>query len=114
MNFSGRIFIGERVWRSWTQTGTIVIFIGIFADFIGNRMGLRRGYCITLVALLFFTSQLVAMSIVDVRELWKASLLVGFSYGCLFGLFPSMIIDWFGMRTFSTTSLAFLRALTAS
>ena len=71
-------------------------------------MGLRRGYCITLVAIFFFTSQLVAMSILDVRELWKASLLVGFSYGCLFGLFPTMIIDWFGMRTFSSLFLTFI------
>ena len=47
----------------------------------------------------FFVSQLVTMSIVDVKELWKASLLVGFSYGAMFGLFPTITIDWFGMRT---------------
>lgn len=39
------------------------------------------------------------MSIVDVKGLWKASLLVGFSYGSAFGLFPAIIIEWFGMGT---------------
>ena len=47
----------------------------------------------------FFISQLVAISIVDVKELWKASFLVGFSYGAMFGLFPAVTIDWFGMHT---------------
>ena len=61
-------------------------------------MAVRRAYCISLVAVLFFISQLVATSIVDVEELWKASLLVGFSYGSMFGLFPTITIDWFGMR----------------
>lgn len=102
MNCVGRIFIGELFWSSWTRTGNMVIFIGIFADFVKNRIGLRRAYCISLVAIFFFTSQLVAMSIVDVKELWKASLLVGFSYGSLFGLFPTIIIDWFGMSTSSS------------
>ena len=63
-----------------------------------NKIGLRRAYSIPLVAILFFISQLVAMSIVDVKDLWKASLLVGFSYGAMFGLFPTITIDWFGMR----------------
>ena len=53
----------------------------------------------------FFISQLVAMSIVDVKELWKASFLVGFSYGAMFGLFPAVTIDWFGMRTSRTVKL---------
>lgn len=76
----------------------MLIPIGIFADFVKNRMAARRAYCISLVAVLFFVSQLVAVSIVDVKELWKASLLVGFSYGSLFGLFPTITIDLFGMR----------------
>ena len=56
----------------------------------------------------FFISQLVAMSIVDVKELWKASFLVGFSHGALFGLFPAITIDWFGIRTSRTVNLALI------
>jgi hypothetical protein len=99
MNCVGRIFIGLFLSPSRAQIRKMLIFIGIFTDFVKNRMGLRRAYCIPLVAVFFFSSQLVAMSIVDVNQLWKASLLVGFSYGSLFGLFPTIIIDWFGMRT---------------
>jgi len=77
------------------------ISIGIFADFVKNHMAVRRAYCISLVAVLFFISQLVAASIVDVEDLWKASFLVGFSYGSMFGLFPTITIDWFGMSHFS-------------
>lgn len=86
----------------------MLICTGIFTDFVKNRMGLRRAYCISLVAMFFFTSQLVAMSIVDVKDLWKASLLVGFSYGSLFGLSPTIIIDWFGMCTSSRVFTAFI------
>jgi len=84
----------------------MLIYVGIFTDFVKNRIGVRRAYCISLVAMLFFISQLVAMSIVDVRELWKASLLVGFSYGALFGLFPTITIDWFGMCASWITNLS--------
>ena len=82
----------------WERSGRTLISIGIFTDFVRNRIGIPRAYCISLVAIFFFISQLVAMSIVDVKELWKASLLVGFSYGAMFGLFPTITIDWFGMR----------------
>ena len=98
MNCAGRISIGELPWHVWVRADRIPICIGIFTDFVKNRMEVPRTYCISLVAMLFFISQLVAMSIVDVKELWKASLLVGFSYGAMFGLFPTITIDWFGMR----------------
>jgi len=89
----------------------MLICIGVFTDFVRNRIGVSRAYCISLVAMLFFISQLVAMSIVDVKELWKASLLVGFSYGALFGLFPTITIDWFGMRTSGTINLTLILSL---
>ena len=96
MNCAGRVSIGEPVLG---RTDRTLISVGIFADFAKDRMGVRRAYCISLVATLFFISQLVAMSIANVKELWKASLLVGFSYGAMFGLFPTITIDWFGMGT---------------
>lgn len=107
MNCVGRISIGEPGQPFWIRIGKVQILIGIFADFAKNRMNIQRAYCIPLVAMFFFTSQLVAMAIVDVKDLWKASLLVGFSYGSLFGLFPTIIIDWFGMRMSSAIPFAF-------
>jgi len=98
MNCVGRISIGKPVQYFWERSGRTLTSIGVFTDLVRNRIGIPRAYCISLVAILFFISQLVAMSIVDVKELWKASLLVGFSYGAMFGLFPTITIDWFGMR----------------
>jgi hypothetical protein len=40
----------------------------------------------------------MAVSTYDVADLWKASLALGLAYGSMFGLFPTMAIEWFGMR----------------
>jgi hypothetical protein len=34
----------------------------------------------------------------DVTDLWKASLALGLAYGSMFGLFPAIVFEWFGMR----------------
>ena len=34
----------------------------------------------------------------DVANLWKASLALGLAYGSMFGLFPTIVFEWFGMR----------------
>lgn len=39
----------------------------------------------------------MAMVIDDVTGLWKASLALGLAYGGLFGLFPTIAIEWFGL-----------------
>lgn len=83
MNFAGRICIG------------------VIADFTKNRLSLRRTYCISLVALMFLVSQFMAISIADVHDLHKASAMLGFAYGSMFGLFPTITIEWFGIAHFS-------------
>ncbi|KAJ7470410.1 major facilitator superfamily domain-containing protein [Mycena latifolia] len=83
MNFSGRILIG------------------LISDNIKNRFGFPRSYSLVLVSLLFFSSQLLAAQITDVTDLWKASVLVGLSYGTIFGLFPTVCIEFFGLSHFS-------------
>ncbi|KAF7322348.1 NmrA domain-containing protein [Mycena chlorophos] len=83
MNFSGRILIG------------------LLSDTIKNRFGLPRSYSLLVVSTLFFLSQLLAMQISAVEDLWKASVLVGLSYGTIFGLFPTVCIEFFGLAHFS-------------
>lgn len=79
MNFSGRILIG------------------IIADLVKSRLHYPRSFCITLVASLFILSQAVLYTMDDVRHLWIASALLGLAYGSLFGLFPTICIEWFGL-----------------
>lgn len=74
-----------------------VTLIGIMSDFAKNRLRIRRSGCISLVAFLFVISQIMAMTTDDVTDLWKASLALGLAYGSLFGLFPTIAIELFGI-----------------
>jgi hypothetical protein len=83
---------------SSTQLLTIIWdSTGMTSDYARNRLHLPRSYCISLVAVLFILSQLAAVFTDDVTDLWKASLALGLAYGSLFGLFPTMAFEWFGM-----------------
>ena len=46
---------------------------------------------------MFVISQLTCYAIDDINDLWKASVLLGLAYGGLFGLPPTIVIDWFGL-----------------
>ncbi|KAF8173853.1 major facilitator superfamily domain-containing protein [Mycena galopus ATCC 62051] len=83
MNFAGRILIG------------------LISDSFRNRFGFPRSYSLLLVSTLFFCSQLLAAQIDDVTDLWKASALVGLAYGTIFGIFPTVCIEFFGLSHFS-------------
>jgi len=83
MNFSGRILIG------------------ITADFVKSRWRYPRSFCMTLVASLFILSQVIMMTTDDIHNLWRASALLGLAYGGLFGLLPTVCIEWFGLAHFS-------------
>ncbi|KAG1852357.1 major facilitator superfamily domain-containing protein [Suillus tomentosus] len=77
------------------------ILIGLIADLIRIRLRLPRAYCFCIVSTLFVVSQLSAISINDVAHLWKATALLGLAYGGLFGIAPTIIIDWFGLSHLS-------------
>ncbi|OCH93252.1 MFS general substrate transporter [Obba rivulosa] len=94
-------------WQA-TQVSTISVMncigrisIGIIADFSRNYLHFPRSFCITLVAALFVISQIMAFYIDDVSDLWKASAMLGWAYGSLMGLFPTVTIEWFGLAHFS-------------
>ncbi|KAI0655262.1 MFS general substrate transporter [Cubamyces menziesii] len=77
------------------------ILIGVIADFTKVKLRLPRSACIVLVAFMFVVSQLMCFSIDRIGDLWKASALLGVAYGGLFGLFPTLVIEWFGLPHFS-------------
>jgi hypothetical protein len=70
---------------------------GLIADLIRFRLRLPRAYCFCIVSTLFVVSQLSAISVNDVAHLWKATALLGLAYGSLFGICPTIVIDWFGL-----------------
>ncbi|GJE99445.1 MFS general substrate transporter [Phanerochaete sordida] len=77
------------------------IIIGMIADSTKNHLRLPRSLCICLVAAGFIVSQLYVHAVEDVSDLWKGSALLGLAYGGLFGLFPTITIEWFGLPHFS-------------
>ncbi|TFK64184.1 MFS general substrate transporter [Pluteus cervinus] len=77
------------------------IFIGVVSDFAKAQLGWPRSYCLFLVALFCFTSQVAASYIDNVEHLWIASSILGLAHGCAFSLFPTVCIEWFGLLHFS-------------
>ena len=57
-----------------------------------------RSYCLVLVSVIFFISQVATASIDDITHLWIASALVGLAYGGAFSILPTVCLEWFGMR----------------
>ena len=76
----------------------------MIADSTKNHLRLPRSFCICLVAAAFIVSQLTVYAVDDVRDLWKGSALLGLAYGGLFGLFPTITIEWFGLRAYHNTT----------
>jgi hypothetical protein len=73
------------------------IFIGIAADAAKSRIRVPRSFYLPLVAILFSLANMLLIVIDDVHNLWFASGLMGFAYGCWFGLLPTISIEWFGL-----------------
>ncbi|KAI0820729.1 MFS general substrate transporter [Trametes gibbosa] len=94
-------------WQA-TQVSTVSVMnclgriaIGVIADFTKGKLRLPRSFCVVLVATMFIISQVTCYSIDSIGDLWKASALLGVAYGGLFGLFPTLVIEWFGLPHFS-------------
>ena len=62
-----------------------------------NQAHAPRSYCICIVASVFILSQIYVTQIERVDDLWVASGLLGLAYGGVFGLFPTIAIEWFGL-----------------
>ncbi|KZT51818.1 MFS general substrate transporter [Calocera cornea HHB12733] len=77
------------------------ILIGVSSDVSSHHLGAKRSYLLSFVALSFIVSQLVASRIERATHLWVASMLLGLSYGSVFGIMPMVSLEWFGMGHFS-------------
>ena len=84
------------------------ILIGIVADVVKSRLRVPRSFCLPAMSVLFVLSQLSLVAISDVRHLWMASVLLGLAYGCLYGLVPTISIEWFGLGTLEIIPLSLL------
>jgi hypothetical protein len=71
--------------------------LGSSADYAKNHYGWLRSYFTIGISSTFILSQLVLYNTSSVENLWIASGLLGLGYGGMFGLFPTIMIEWFGL-----------------
>lgn len=95
-NFAGRVFIGEVSLCAY-YIPRLTHGTGLVSDFIRNRLDLPRSYCLCLVSILFIISQATAISVTSVNTLWIATTVLGVAYGSLWGIIPTINIEWFGL-----------------
>ncbi|PSS25811.1 hypothetical protein M430DRAFT_64323 [Amorphotheca resinae ATCC 22711] len=75
---------------------------GVGSDFLVKVLKASRLWCLTLASLVFLIAQLSALSIQNPHFLTLVSSLTGLGYGFLFGCFPSLVAEAFGVHGLST------------
>jgi MFS family permease len=76
--------------------------IGFGSDFLVKVLHASRLWCLTLASLVFLIAQLSALTITTPYNLVFVSSLTGLGYGFLFGCFPAIIAEAFGVHGLST------------
>ncbi|KAF2101819.1 putative MFS transporter [Rhizodiscina lignyota] len=74
---------------------------GIGSDLLVKRLRMSRFWCITVSSSVFIVAQIFATQIQNPNFLWVLSLLTGTGYGALFGVYPALVADAFGMHGLS-------------
>lgn len=75
---------------------------GIGSDFLVKVLKASRLWCLTFASLIFLAAQLFALSVENPHYLFFVSGLTGLAYGFLFGCFPSLVAEAFGIHGLST------------
>jgi len=101
MSFSGRILIGKFHPYYALPSSYLPLFKykGLISDLVKNKYKLPRSYLLVPIAALFFVSQLILATVGNITRLWIASSLLGLAHGCLYSLYPTVCLEWFGMGT---------------
>lgn len=76
--------------------------LGLGSDFLVKVLKASRLWCLTVAALVFLVAQVLALSIQNPHYLSFVSGLTGIGYGFLFGCFPSLVAEAFGIHGLST------------
>ena len=74
---------------------------GIGSDILVKKLNRSRFWCLFFSALIFCGAQAAALGIQDPNLLFLVSTLTGLAYGILFGVYPSIIANTFGVNGLS-------------
>ncbi|KAK4186879.1 major facilitator superfamily domain-containing protein [Podospora australis] len=74
---------------------------GVGSDFLVKVVRASRVWCLVIASLVFFIAQIFALNVVNPHFLGFVSGLSGLGYGFLFGVFPSIVAETFGIHGLS-------------
>ncbi|KAG5954160.1 hypothetical protein E4U57_004772 [Claviceps arundinis] len=74
---------------------------GVGSDFLATYLHASRLWCLLIASFIFLVSQACALVVNDPHFLGFVSGLSGLGYGFLFGVFPSLVAEAFGIRGLS-------------
>ena len=75
--------------------------LGVGSDFLVKRFQASRIWCLVFSSLVFVLAQLLALTVTNPNFLILVSCLSGLAYGSLFGVFPSVVAETFGIKGLS-------------
>ncbi|KAK5146925.1 hypothetical protein LTR04_000950, partial [Oleoguttula sp. CCFEE 6159] len=74
---------------------------GVGSDVVVKRLHGSRFWCLFASASIFLAAQICALRIENPNFLWIVSGLTGLAYGALFGVYPALVADAFGVEGLS-------------
>ncbi|KAF7859576.1 hypothetical protein EAF04_008656 [Stromatinia cepivora] len=75
---------------------------GVGSDFLVKVLRCSGLWCLTLASIIFFIAQIAALNTENPQLLFLVSSFTGLGYGFLFGCFPSLVAEAFGVHGLST------------
>jgi len=77
------------------------ISAGLISDLSKYMYNLRRLWFLLAASISAFIGQVLTVFIIkDLNHLWISTFFIGFGYGNLFGISPTITSDWFGNKNF--------------
>ena len=74
---------------------------GVGSDVIVKKLNMSRFWCLLLSSLIFLLAQVFGFTITTPHALGLVSSLTGLAYGFLFGVYPTLVVETFGIAGFS-------------
>jgi MFS family permease len=74
---------------------------GIGSDYLVKNLHKSRFWCLVVSSSIFALAQFAALSVSSPTWLWLVSSLNGLGYGALFGVYPALVADTFGVSGLS-------------
>jgi MFS family permease len=74
---------------------------GVGSDYLNQKLRMSRFWCLVISATVFTVAQICALQVENPHFLYLVSCLTGLGYGALFGVFPALTADAFGVQGLS-------------